>query len=139
MREAQAQRASLHHVPATLLAAAPTWNADANGEGAAPGVDARWRAPDGQVRTGEVFVLVGAAAGSTVLVWTNQAGQLADPPLGPSQLAGRAELADAAAVGCPRRRPDRGGLAGPQVPGSPQAGRLGRGWLATGPHWSPRR
>ena len=139
MREAQAQRASLHHVPATLLAAAPTWNADANGEGAAPGVDARWRAPDGQVRTGEVFVLVGAAAGSTVLVWTNQAGQLADPPLGPSQLAGRAQLADAAAVGSlaavlivagwlARRSLDRRRLAAWDA-----------GWLANGPHWSPRR
>ena len=139
MREAQAQRASLHHVPATLLAAAPTWNVSENSGGAAPEVDARWRAPDGRVRTGEMFVLVGAAAGSTVLVWTDQAGQLADPPLGPSQLAGRAQLADAAAVGSlatalivagwlARRSLDRRRLAAWDAD-----------WLANGPHWSPRR
>ena len=52
-REAQAQRASLHQVPATLLEAAPAWNAYANGGGVLE-VDARWRAPDGRVRTGEV-------------------------------------------------------------------------------------
>ena len=32
-REAQAQRASLHQVPATLLKAAPAWNGYANGGG----------------------------------------------------------------------------------------------------------
>jgi hypothetical protein len=83
-REAQAQQAVLRHVPATLLQAAPAWSAD--GSAVAPDVSARWRAPDGQVRTGEVFVPGGAAAGSTVLVWINQAGQLTDPPLRHAQL-----------------------------------------------------
>ena len=78
-REAQAQRASLHQVPATLLKAAPAWNAYTNSRGVLE-VEARWRAADGQVRTGEVFVLGGAAAGSTVLVWENRAGQLTGPP-----------------------------------------------------------
>jgi len=133
-REAQAQRASLHHVPATLLEAAPGWNAYA-----APDVDARWRAPDGQVRTGEVFVPPGAAAGSAVLIWTNRAGQLADPPLGPTQLASRALLAEGAAAGSlaaalivagwlARRSLDRRRLAAWEAD-----------WLATGPRWSPRR
>jgi len=139
VREAQVQRASLHHVPATLLEAAPSWNAYANSGGAAPDVDARWRAPDGRVRTGEVFVPVGAAAGSTVLVWTNQVGQLAGPPLGPTQLASRVQLAGSAAVGAlamalivagclARRSLDRRRLAAWDA-----------GWLANGPRWSPRR
>lgn len=139
VREAQAQRASLHHVPATLLQTAPAWTAYANSGGVAPDVDARWRAPDGQVRTGEVLVPVGTAAGSTVLVWTNQAGQLAGPPLGPTQLASRAQLAGGAAVGSlaialivagwlARRSLDRRRLAGWDAD-----------WLANGPRWSPRR
>ena len=138
-REAQVQRAGLHHVPATLLETAPAWNAYANSGGAAPDVDARWRAPGGQVRTGKVFVPPGTAAGSTVLVWTNQAGQLADPPLGPTQLASRALLAEAAAAGSlatvlivagwlARRSLDRRRLAAWDAD-----------WLATGPRWSPRR
>lgn len=135
-REAQAQRASLHQVRATLLEAAPAWNA--NGAGV-PEVDARWRAPDGQVRTGEVFVPVGAAAGSTVLVWTGRTGQLTGPPLGPAQVASRAQLAAAAAAGSlaialiaagwlARRSLDRRRLAAWDAD-----------WLATGPRWSPRR
>ena len=137
-REAQAQRASLHQVPATLLKAAPTWNGYGNG-GGFPEVDARWRGADGQVRTGEVFVPVGAAAGSTVLVWTNRTGQLTGPPLGPSQLASRAQLAMGAAAGSlaialiaagwlARRFLDRRRLAGWDAD-----------WLATGPRWSPQR
>ena len=59
-RQAQAQRSAVHQVPATLLEPAPTWSAYTNG--VAPGVDARWRAPDGRMRTGELFVSAGAAA-----------------------------------------------------------------------------
>ena len=138
-REAQAQRASLHQVPATLLAGGAGRERVHERRRSRPEVDARWRAPDGQVRTGEVFVPVGAAAGSTVLVWTNQTGQLADPPLGPTQLAGRAQLAGAAAVGSlavalivagwlARRSLDRRRLAAWDAD-----------WLANGPRWSPRR
>jgi len=137
-REAQAQRASLHQVPATLLKAAPAWNAYTNGRGVLE-VDARWRAADGQVRTGDVFVLGEAAAGSTVLVWTNRAGQLTGPPFGHTQLARRAQLAAGAAACClavaliaaawlVRRSLNRRRLAAWDAD-----------WLATGPRWSPRR
>jgi hypothetical protein len=133
-REAQAQQAQLHHVPATLLQGAPAWIVYA-----ASDVKARWRAPDGQVRTGEVYVPRGAAAGSTVLVWINQAGQLADPSLTPSQVASRARMAEAAAAGSlamvlivagwlARRFMDRRRLAAWDAD-----------WLAHGPRWSPRR
>jgi len=137
-REAQAQRASLHQVPATLLKAAPAWNAYTNGRGVLK-VDARWRAADGQVRTGDVFVLGEAAAGSTVLVWTNRAGQLTGPPLGPTQLVSRAQLAAGAAAGSlavaliaaawlVRRSLNRRRLAAWDAD-----------WLANGPRWSQRR
>ena len=74
-----------------------------------------------------------------MLVWTNRAGQLAGPPLGPIQLASRAELAACAAVGSlaitlivagwlARRSLDRRRLAAWDAD-----------WLANGPRWSPRR
>ena len=132
-REAQAQQAARHQVAATLLqTAAPPSLADAGG--VAPYVDARWRAPDGQPRTGKLFVPVGAAAGSTVLVWTDQAGQLTDPPLSRAQLAGRAQLAAVGAVtvlaaaGLVRGLLERRRLAAWDAE-----------WLANGPRWSPRR
>jgi hypothetical protein len=103
-RRAQAQRATLRQVPATLLQA-PSRVLANPGAGYAPtGVDARWRAPDGQVRTGilspPLAVLpAGAAARATIPVWVDWAGRLADPPLGHTQLAVRAYLAEGAAVG----------------------------------------
>jgi hypothetical protein len=136
-REAQAQQAGAHQVPATLLQAAPPLSAYA--AGAAPDVDARWRAPDGQMRTGQVLVSSAAAAGSTVLVWTNQEGQLADPPLRHTQVVMRAEQAAVGAVislaimlfamgWLARRSLDRRRLAAWDAE-----------WLANGPSWRPRR
>ncbi len=137
-REARAQQAVLRHVPATLLQAAPGWNAYA-GNGTLPVVKARWRAPDGRLRTGELYVPSGAVAGGTVLVWMNQAGQLTDPPLRHAQLVNRAKLAEGAVAGSlavalavvgwlARRSLDRRRLAAWDAD-----------WLAHGPRWSPRR
>jgi hypothetical protein len=68
-REAQAQQAILHCVPATMLQTVPNESPSAYPDGGAlPDGAARWRAPDGKVRTGLVYVPGGAAAGSTVLV-----------------------------------------------------------------------
>jgi hypothetical protein len=94
VREAQAQQAALHQVPATLLQASAPW---AISEGGAE-TQARWKAPDGPVRTGQVFVLTGAPAGSTVMVWVNQAGQLTASPLRHSQVTGRADMARVLAI-----------------------------------------
>jgi hypothetical protein len=94
IREAQAQQAALRQVPATLLQAAAPWSI---GEGGAE-AQARWKAPDGQVRTGQIFVFSAAPAGSTVEVWVNQAGQLTNSPLQHSQVTGRAVMARVLAV-----------------------------------------
>jgi hypothetical protein len=132
-QEARAQQAALHQVPATLLEAAQSvgeYNAEAN---------ARWRAPDGHMITGQVLVPVAAAAGSTVMVWTNQAGQLTAPPLDAGQVASRAGLSKVLAVA---------GLAvmlivvGRLVHVVLNRRRLAAweaDWLANGPRWSPRR
>jgi hypothetical protein len=132
-REAHAQQAALHQVPATLLEPAQllgVYNAEAS---------ARWRAPDGHMVTGQVPVPVGAAVGSTVMVWTNQAGQHTAAPLSASQVGGRADLSEVLAVA---------GLAVMLI----VAGRLVRwalnrrrlaawdaDWLANEPRWSQRR
>jgi hypothetical protein len=132
-QEARAQQAALHQVPATLLEAAQSvgvYNAEAN---------ARWRAPDGHMITGQLLVPVAAAAGSTVMVWTDQAGQLTAPPLDASQVASRASLSEVLAVA---------GLAivlivvGGLVHCALVRRRLAAwdaDWLANGPRWSPRR
>jgi hypothetical protein len=138
-QEAQARRATLRQVPATLLRV-PSQVAFYPSTGAVPlGVGARWRAPDGQVRTGELFVPSGAAAGSIVPVWVDRVGRLAGPPLSRSQLSTRTQLAEEAAVGVlaitlavigwlTRRSLDRRRMAA-----------WAAAWLATGPRWSPRR
>jgi hypothetical protein len=138
-REAHAQQAAVHEVTGTLLEKAPAWDGFAGAPGAAPEVPVRWRAPDGQLRTGKLFVPDGGEAGSTVTVWTNQAGRLADPPLRHSQVIDRAQVAEASVVGAlgavliaigwlAHRLFDRRRLAAWDAD-----------WLATEPRWSPRR
>jgi hypothetical protein len=45
-----------------------------------PYVRARWAAPNGTRRTGDVIAPAGAKAGSTVMVWVSASGQLAGAP-----------------------------------------------------------
>jgi hypothetical protein len=138
-REAQAQRAVLRQVPATLLEAPRDLTAYPGAGVIHLAVKARWRAPDGQLRTGELLAPSGAAVGSIVPVWVDRSGGLADPPLGRAQLATRAQLARELAAGSlavvlisigwlARRSLDRRRMAAWDAD-----------WLATGPRWSPRR
>ena len=122
-REAQAQQASLHQVPATLLQAALPLSLSGSGSEA----NARWKAPDGHVCTGQVFVPADAPARSTVTVWVNQAGQLTDPPLQHSQVTGRMYLSEALAVAALAVALITVGRGGPLGAGPASAGRVGRG------------
>ena len=136
VRDAQAQRASLHQVTATLVRAAPVLSSYGSASDFA--VEARWRAPDGRVRTGELLVTATAAAGRSTRIWVDRAGRLTGP-LSRDQVTGRVQLAVGVAVG---------GLAVLLI----VAAWLARGgidrrrmaawdadWLANGPRWSPRR
>ena len=136
-RQAQAQRASLVQVTATLLRASPVLTGYGSASGFA--VEARWRAPDGPVRTGELFVTADMAASPSTRIWVDQTGRLTGPPLSRDQLTGRAQLAAGVAVGIlaatlitagwlVRRSLDRRRLSGWDAE-----------WLANGPRWSPRR
>jgi hypothetical protein len=95
-RQARLQGNALFQVPATLLGEAPLRTG--SGTCAARGAPAQWRAPDGQLRTGPVSAPSGAAAGSMVTVWVNQAGDLADPPMRQPEIADRTELAQGLAA-----------------------------------------
>lgn len=70
-----------HAVQAVLLqpAADPAARAAAVW-GAQVWASARWKSADGAVRTGEVPAPAGAAAGTSVTVWLNAAGQVTGPP-----------------------------------------------------------
>lgn len=138
-RQAQAQRAALRQVPATLLQAPPKVTAWP-GAGVIPlGVDARWRTPDGHVRTGVLFAPAGATAGSTVLVWIDRTGHLADSPIGHAQLATRAQLAEEVAVaGLAITLAVIGWLARWALDRRRMAA-WDADWLATGPRWTLRR
>ena len=131
IREAQVQQATLRQVPATLLQAAPS---NISNE-----ANARWKAPDGQVRTGQIFAPSGAPAGSTVMVWVNQAGQLTDSPLQHSQVTGRANLARVLAVIALAGMLLILGLVGRWVLDRRRLAAWDTDWLATEPRWSPRR
>lgn len=140
LRDSQGHSAAWRQVPATLLQSTTNWTGYESTPGAdAPEVDIRWKAPDGRVHTGTIYFLGPAKAGSTVMVWINRAGQLADPPLLSSQIANLADLNEALAVAglavtlivigwLAHRMMDRRRLAA-----------WGADWLVTGPRWSPRR
>jgi hypothetical protein len=137
VRDAQAQRASLHQVTATLVEAAPLLGSYGSASDFA--VEARWRAPDGRVRTGELLVTAATAAGHSTRIWVDRGGRLTGPPLSRDQVTGRAQLAVGVAVGglavllitaawLARRGIDRRRMAAWDAD-----------WMANGPRWSPRR
>jgi len=137
LRVEQAQRATVRQVRAVLLHAATI---DAYGTGATVLMaQGRWKAPDGQLRTGDMPVPMGATTGTTVLEWTTADGDLTSPPLQRSQVSNTAGFAGAAAVGflavmlagigsLTRWALDRRRLAAWDAD-----------WLANGPRWTSRR
>jgi hypothetical protein len=81
VRAEHAQQAGRHQVTAVLLETAPGVGAAVPGLAPRVQVQARWTAPDGTARTGQITVTGGMAAGSSVQVWTDASGRLQDPPL----------------------------------------------------------
>jgi hypothetical protein len=139
LRIQQAQSAAWHQVPATLLQAAPDWSGYGSAPGAAPETTARWKAPDGQVRTGPVYVPTGAAVGSAVMVWTDQAGQLTGPPLQSSQIAARADMNEALTVWALAVTLIMIGWLAHWTLDRRRLAKWEADWLATAQRWSPRR
>ena len=135
--EQRAQR-SWHQVSAVLLRNAPVPAAFASGLYGGTWVPARWTAPDGRVRTGELDVTSGLNAGQKVGIWVNQAGLPTGPPLTHRAVVARTVLAAAVApivlgivlgfmAGVGRWVFDRRRLAGWDA-----------AWASVGPHWTKR-
>ena len=78
--EQRAER-SWHTVSAVLLKSVPAPNSFASGLYGYSWVPARWRAPNGQARSGNIAVDVGISAGRTVSIWVDATGRPTDPPL----------------------------------------------------------
>ena len=94
VRETKAQDAATHVVTAKLLDPAPSAGATDPYAGAeATWVPARWTAPDGQHRTGDVLAPVGTKRGATVKTWVDDAGDFVDPPPGRSEIVGNVFMA----------------------------------------------
>jgi hypothetical protein len=78
--EQHAER-SWREVPAVLLRSVQVPDSFAGGVFGYSWVPARWTAPDGQVRSGDIPVEVGLAAGRTVPLWVDARGTPTDIPL----------------------------------------------------------
>lgn len=94
--EQRAQR-SWREVSAVLLRNAPVPAAFAGGLYGGTWVPARWTAPDGRVRTGQLDVTSGLAAGQKIGIWVNQAGLPTGPPLTHRAVVSRTVIAAAVA------------------------------------------
>jgi hypothetical protein len=79
-RTAAVQAAHRHAVSATTLAAAPPTGARPWGPATEGKVLAQWRYPADRVRMGTVTVPEGAAQGTVVRIWVDNAGRLTRPP-----------------------------------------------------------
>ena len=77
-----------HQVWAVALQSAPPADQYASQWGEA-GVLARWAAPGGVTRIGEILAPAGLASGQSVRIWVNASGWQTGPPLAARQLAAR--------------------------------------------------
>jgi hypothetical protein len=90
IRAARAEAANEHQVAAVLLHRV-SHNSDdpLYSTSELAWAQARWTAPDGRRRVGEVPAAVGSRAGRKVPIWVNEVGQLVYPPIGQGQIASR--------------------------------------------------
>lgn len=89
----QRAQSGWHEVSAVLLRSAPAPAAFAGGLYGGTWVPAKWTAPDGRPRTGEIDVTTGLAKGQAVPIWVTPAGFPTGPPLTSRAVAARTVLA----------------------------------------------
>jgi hypothetical protein len=94
--EQQAQR-TWHEISAVLLRNAPAPAAFAGSLYGGTWVPARWTAPDGRSRTGEIDVTTALAKGQTVPIWVDPSGLPTGPPLTHRAVVARTVIAAAIA------------------------------------------
>jgi hypothetical protein len=104
-----------------------------------PLVPAQWKAPDGTLRTGEIYAPAGAAAGSTVLVWTDRSGQLTASPLQRGDVIEEVALAASLAAMAVAAVLAALGLLTRWVLDRRRLAAWDSRWRATGPQWTGRQ
>jgi hypothetical protein len=132
-------QASWRHVPAVLLQDAPRPAHARFQASLEPMVRARWTAPDGAPRTGEVYAPGGTPAGKTVLVWTDSSGRPTETPLQPVDVATRVALAASLAAGLVAGAAAGAGLLTRWLLDRRRLAAWDVGWSQTGPQWTTRR
>jgi hypothetical protein len=126
---------SWRQVPAVLLQAPPAPAREVVGYSR---VRARWTAPDGRMRTGQILVSTGLAAGRTVPLWVDAAGSPAGPP--PTHRTAIATKATAAVVAAAALGIVLLSLAraGQWVLDRRRLADWGVTWASVGPQWTKR-
>ena len=90
VRAARAEAANEHQVAAVLLhRVSHNSNDPLYSTSELAWAQAKWTAPDGRRRVGEVPAAVESRAGRQVPIWVDNAGQLVYPPIGQGQIASR--------------------------------------------------
>jgi hypothetical protein len=102
-------------------------------------VPARWTAPDGTPRTGEIYAPVGAKAGSTVPVWADGTGRLTAIPLQSGDVAEEIALAASLATMAVAGVLAAIGLLVRWVLDRRRLAAWDARWKATGPQWTGRQ
>jgi hypothetical protein len=132
------QRAEItwRQVPATVAVSAPAHRDGFPGPVNTVWKPARWRAPDGQPRSGWILVSPAAAAGSSVRVWVNRSGALTGSPLQPAQLQGRIAIVGVLTAIVLGLVLCAVGGAGRFLFGRRRLADWDKGWRAVGPRWT---
>ena len=139
LRAGRAQAMAWHRVPALVLHTKPLVTA-LETTGHLPNLlTLRWVKPDGSSQTGEVTRSVDAVAGSTVTVWTDEQGRLAQPPLSSAEVADRAICAAIAAPMVLALLLAAVDGVVSFILGRRQLARWGAEWEVVGPRWTGRR
>ena len=136
---AEHAQASVHRVAAVLLQQAPGKPHPMFQAPLDPLVPAQWKAPDGTPRTGEIYAPAGAAAGSTVLVWTDRSGRLTASPLQRGDVVEEVALAASLAAMAVAGLLAALGLLGRWVLDRRRLAAWDARWRSTGPQWTGRQ
>jgi hypothetical protein len=81
MDDRSAQQRLERHSTQAMLTQDATEFPDTNSSSTKVAAPARWTAPDGTVRTGDVKVAIGSSRGTRVTVWTDARGSIVAEPL----------------------------------------------------------
>ena len=135
MRAGRVQ-ARWRQVPAVLLQDAPQLAQARSQASLEPLVRARWTAPGGAPREGEVYAPGGARSGATVLVWTDGSGRLEPAPVQHADVVAQEALAALAAAVLAAAAVAVTGLLARRVLDQRRLAAWDAEWSRTGPRWT---